>query len=116
MVLKKARSLAGAHVVLGRFSTPQEWDARILEALRTGAWVAQEYVESDPYLFQNEDRGCCPHDAVWGPFVFGSIYAGTILRVQPKEWKGIVNLTRGATEGILLEVDDPAPNEAASSA
>jgi hypothetical protein len=110
MVLKKARSMAGAHVMLGRYATPQEWNATLLEALRTGAWVVQEYVASEPYLFQHGERGCCPHDAVWGPFVFGDTYAGTILRVQPKEWQGIVNLTRGATEGVLLEVDDPAPD------
>ena len=72
-----------------------------------GDWVVQEYIQSRPYLFQAGRYGCSPHDVVWGPFVFGSTYAGTILRVQPKSIDGIVNLSRGATEGILLELEDP---------
>jgi hypothetical protein len=110
-VIKKARSLGGAHVILGRFSSPEEWDAALAAALAGGDWIAQEYVESLPYLFQAGEHGCCPHDVVWGPFVFGDRYAGAILRVQPKILQGIVNLTRGATEGIVLEVDDGTPEE-----
>jgi hypothetical protein len=92
-------------VVLGRFTSPEEWEAVVRSALASGDWVVQEYVESLPYLFQDGEQGCSPHDVVWGPFVFGATYAGAILRVQPKALEGIVNLTRGASEGILLEVE-----------
>jgi hypothetical protein len=108
-VLKKARSLGGQHVFLGRFSTAEQWGTAIDAAVASGDWIVQEYVESLPYLFQAGSVGCCPHDVVWGPFVFGSRYCGAILRVQPKALEGIVNLTRGATEGIILEVDDGTP-------
>ncbi|HVS01086.1 MAG TPA: hypothetical protein VMW27_31000 [Thermoanaerobaculia bacterium] len=106
MVLKKVRSLGGYDVVLGIFSTPNEWEAAVGSAFSQGDWLAQEYIESLPYLFQAGSYGCSPHDVVWGPFVSGSTYAGTILRVQPKSLQGIVNLSQGATEGILLEVDE----------
>lgn len=104
LVLKKARSLAGSDVVIGRFTTQGAWDAHLAEVAAGGDWIVQAYVESRPYLFQNGEHGCSPHDVVWGPFVFGSTYAGAILRVQPKKLEGIVNLTRGATEGVLFEV------------
>jgi len=106
MVIKKAVSLGGAHVILGRFTSPEEWAAAVRQAQAGGDWVVQEHVESLPYLFQHGESGCCPHDVVWGPFVFGTTYGGAILRVQPKALQGIVNLTRGAKEAILLEVDD----------
>jgi len=105
MVLKKARSRGGSHVVLGRFAAPEEWEATLAEALESGDWVAQEHVASYPYLFQDGAYGCSPHDVVWGFFVFGSTPGGEIIRAQPRHLGGIVNLTRGASEGILLEVD-----------
>ncbi len=105
-VLKKARSYGGYDVVIGRFSTPGDWETMVARAMSEGDWLAQEYVESLPYLFQAGSHGCSPHDVVWGPFVSGSTYAGTILRVQPKALKGIVNLSHDATEGILLEVEE----------
>jgi hypothetical protein len=105
-VLKKARSFGGYDVILGRFSTPGDWEKAVARAFSDGDWLAQEYVESLPYLFQAGRHGCSPHDVVWGPFVSGSTYAGTILRVQPKALEGIVNLSQEATEGILLEVDE----------
>jgi hypothetical protein len=105
LVLKKARSLGGEHVILGRFTPPAAWKASLQSALPAGDWVVQDYVESLPYLFQDGEEGCSSHDIVWGPFVFGATFAGAILRVQPRALEGIVNLTRGASEGILLEID-----------
>ncbi len=106
LVLKKARSVGGVHVVIGRLSSAEEWEAALAAALAAGDWIAQEHVESRPFLFQSGEHGCCPHDVVWGPFVFGARYAGAILKVQPKPLGGVVNLWRGATEGIVFEVDD----------
>lgn len=108
-VIKKARSVGGVHVVIGRLSSADEWDAALATALASGDWIAQEHVESHPFLYQAGEHGCCSHDAIWGPFVFGARYAGTILKVQPKPLGGVVNLWRGATEGIVLEVDDGTP-------
>jgi hypothetical protein len=93
-------------VVIGRLSSTNDWDAALAGALAAGDWIAQEHVESRPFLFQSGEQGCCPHDVVWGPFVFGAGYAGVILKVQPKPLGGVVNLWRGATEGVVFEVDD----------
>jgi hypothetical protein len=111
-VLKKARSVGGVHVVIGRLSSAEDWEAAVAAALDGGDWIAQEHVESRPFLFQAGEQGCCPHDAIWGPFVFGARYAGVILKVQPKPLGGVVNLWRGATEGIVFEVDDGTPEVA----
>jgi hypothetical protein len=107
MILKRGRSAGGSHVFVGRFVTQEDWEAAIAEALRNaGDWVAQEHVESLPFLFQDGEHGCSPHDVIWGPFVAGDDYAGTILRVQPKRLGSTVNLTGGASEGVLLEVQE----------
>jgi len=108
-VLKKGRSVGGKHVVIGRSCSAPEWEEALLAALSSGDWIAQEHVESRPFLFQSGEQGCCPHDVVWGPFVFGASYGGTILKAQPKPLGGTVNLWRGATEGIVFEVDDGTP-------
>jgi hypothetical protein len=104
LVLKKARSRAGSDVVIGRFTSQEEWDRVLARGAAGNDWIVQDYVESRPYLYQNDEHGCSPHDVVWGPFVFGRTYSGTILRLQPKQLLGIVNLVRGATEGVLFEV------------
>jgi hypothetical protein len=106
-VLKKAKatSAGGSNVVLGRSSTDVRWAEVLRDALAEGDWIVQELVESLPFLYQNGPQGCSPHDAIWGPFVFGSTFAGAGLRVQPKAMAGIVNLHRGATVGILFEVE-----------
>ena len=105
LVLKKAKSMGGAHVILGRNLSPDEWRSAWRTALEEGDWIVQRYVSSRPYLFQTGPSGCAVHDAVWGPFVFGGTYGGTILRVQPRARGGVVNLSRGATEAILAEVE-----------
>jgi hypothetical protein len=103
-VLKKGESSGGKDVLLGRFTPGEEWRQGIETALAEGRWVAQEIQESLPYLYQSGDYGCSLHDMIWGPFVFGDQYGGVILRMQPKDSGGAVNLSRTATEGIVLEV------------
>jgi hypothetical protein len=103
-VLKKGTGYGGAGVVLGRFASPERWREALATALREGDWVAQETLESLPYLYQSGAYGCSIHDVIWGPFVFGERYGGVVLRMQPVAAGGPVNLTLQATEGIVLEV------------
>ncbi len=105
MVIKKALSLGGKAVKIGRFTPKDEWIQAVNEAIDAGDWIAQEHVESLPYLFQEGDYGCVPHDVIWGPFVFGETYGGTITRMVPKCIEGVVNLAQGATMGTLVELD-----------
>lgn len=107
LVLKRGHSAGGSHVVVGRNVTSEAWREALDGALRQpGSWVAQECVESLPFLFQDGEYGCSPHDVIWGPFVSGDTYSGTILRVQPRALQSIVNLTGGASEGVMLEVQE----------
>jgi hypothetical protein len=104
LVLKEGRSSGGRGVYLGLATSPAEWEEVVRKALDGGGWVVQERLESLPYLYQCGDDGCVPHDVIWGPFVFGDVYGGVILRMQPKAARGVVNANLGATEGIVLEV------------
>jgi hypothetical protein len=104
LVLKEGRSWGGKGVHLGQFTTAARWEEVARQALETGGWVVQEKLESLPYLYQCGESGCAPHDVIWGPFVFGDLYGGVILRMQPKTASGAVNLSIAATEGVVLEV------------
>ena len=103
-VLKNADASGGKGVLIGRFALPEEWRRTIDLALDQGIWVVQELQESLPYMYQSGDHGCCLHDVIWGPFVFGDRYGGVFLRMQPKSYAGPVNLGRAATEGVVIEV------------
>lgn len=105
-VLKNTLLAGGEEVYVGRFTPAAKWAEVIDTAIHTHNWIAQEYVQSLPYLYQNGDYGCSPHNVVWGPFVFGKEYAGCILRMQPQADQTVVNLTLTATEGLIFEVDE----------
>ncbi len=105
LVLKTSQSFGGQDVYIGRFTPPQEWQAIVQRALGSPQWVIQEYLQSVPLLYQNGEAGCSPHNVIWGPFVFGKTYGGTILRMQPQADKTPVNLSLTATEGMIFEVD-----------
>jgi hypothetical protein len=107
LVLKKASSIGGRAVSVGRFCTASEWNAAIARALHERDWVVQEYLQTVPYLFQHGDEGAVPHDLVWGLFAFGSDFGGAFLRMMPAGGgKGVVNAHQGAQSGVLLELVD----------
>lgn len=108
LVLKKghAVSAAGRDVFLGKTTSGEQWADVLRRALEEGDWVTQEVVESLPFFYQNGEEGCCAHDVIWGPFVFGQTFAGVSLRMQPKALSGVVNLHRGATVGVVFEVEE----------
>ncbi len=102
-VLKKASSLGGDFVVVGRYRTPGEWDQAIARALWEEDWVVQEYLETLPYCFQNAEAGAVRHELVWGLFVFGDHFGGVHLRMQATgRGAGVVNTRQGADIGAGL--------------
>jgi hypothetical protein len=103
-VLKNTLLCGGKDVYVGRFTPAAEWSEVIVQAVQQRHWIAQEFAQSLPLLYQNGPHGCSPHDVIWGPFVFGPDYAGAILRMQPRDDRRVVNLTLTATEGVILEV------------
>jgi hypothetical protein len=114
LVLKKAWSFGGADVLLGRETAPEAWAQAVAKALREGDWIVQELVESRPYLFQH-GGGARIHRVAWGPYVFGSEYAGMFVRAQAEEEGGVINATHGATSAPLFEVVTGGAAEAAAS-
>ncbi|HEX2188767.1 MAG TPA: hypothetical protein VHG51_07690 [Longimicrobiaceae bacterium] len=108
LVLKRATSLGGRHVHIGRFCTDDEWRALLALALREEDWVVQEYLDPVPCVFQRGEEGAARFDTIWGLFAFGDQFGGGFLRVQPRsgEHAGVVNTAQGAEVGILLEVAD----------
>jgi hypothetical protein len=107
MVLKKAMSLGGRNVLVGRYRTDAEWRDDVAHAVQDGGWIVQEYVETVPYCFQRGERGAARHDMVWGLFAFGNHFGGAFLRMQGHGGgTGVVNTHQGAECGVALELDD----------
>lgn len=104
LVLKNAQLSGGQEVFVGRDTSAASWDQALDKALQ-GNWVVQEFTPSRPLLYQSGAEGFVPHSVVWGPFVFGERYAGTMLRLQPAEGTAVINLSQTAEEGIVFEVD-----------
>lgn len=106
LVLKPALGSQGDDVTVGPFTPQAEWAGVVRRALDERVWIAQEHVESKPYLYQHGEHGCVPHDLVWGLFVFGRRFGGTYLRMLPRGSSGVINAYRGAMEGVVFEVDE----------
>jgi hypothetical protein len=107
-VLKKAVSLAGRDIRIGKFLAAAEWQDAVRRALSEQDWIVQEYVESRPYVFLDSQDEAVRHDVIWGLFVFGGTFGGVFLRLQPSTSGGIVNTAGGAEVGLLLEVEPAA--------
>ncbi|MFP5284672.1 MAG: phosphopantetheine-binding protein, partial [Thermoanaerobaculia bacterium] len=71
LVIKKGRAGRGSAVHLGAATPEGLWRERVAHALAEGDWIVQERVEPLPYVHQQGEQGCGPHDVVWGLFVLG---------------------------------------------
>ena len=106
MVLKKASSVGGAFVVVGRYRTPAQWAQAVGRAVWEEDWVVQAYQESVPYCFQSGAEAV-RHEMVWGLFTFGDRFGGAFLRMAPAgRADGRVNGAQGAEVGVVLEVEE----------
>lgn len=105
LVLKPGDGIGGYGVSPG-YNTPlEQWKQYIAKALEDKNWVAQEYVPSFIYLYQDGEKGAVEHHMVWGIFVFGSRGRGGFTRVLPaKHHKGVINASQGARLNAILEV------------
>jgi hypothetical protein len=107
MVIKPADGLGGAGVLVGPRCPVNVWEEQVKIALQKRNWLVQELLASPPALYQWGEKGCEPHDTVWGLFIFGSQYCGAWARVMPQRRnKGIVNCHQGATVSVVFEVND----------
>jgi hypothetical protein len=107
LVIKPPDELGGKNVCLGVQLTQAEWEARLDAALAQGRWIVQELIPSESFLFQAREGGAAPHDLVWGAFLFGDRFGSCLVRGAPAG-AGVVNVGRGASRIVLLEVEDEA--------
>ena len=110
LVIKPGLEYGGKGVGIGKYTPPDQWETMIQQALgdENRGWIAQQYIETLPHVYQYGEEGYIRHEVVWGLFVFGSEYAGGFLRVIPKteNIKGIINTSQGAQETVFFEVDE----------
>lgn len=83
MVLKKGKSLQGNDVVVGRFITPEQWQASIENAISSGEWLVQEYYAPDPVEGIGENNHSDLYDIIWGVYDFNSRYCGNSPKACP---------------------------------
>jgi uncharacterized circularly permuted ATP-grasp superfamily protein len=107
LMLKTAVGSGGIGVVAGRKLSPREWSEKVKTAFDEKTYMVQEYIPSQPYMYQKGKNECLPHHAAWGFFVFGSRYAGGFVRLLPvRDNKVVINSKQGAEESMILEVDE----------
>lgn len=107
LVLKSSYSVSGKDVYIGKNVLVEEWEKRVEKAIKEKNWVVQEYVRPSTYMYQADEEGYAPFQAVWGFFLFGRSYAGGFVRILPETNKvGVINSSQGAEESILIEVGE----------
>jgi hypothetical protein len=106
LVLKSARGSRGQDVFVGGETETAVWEDVVHQASVSSDWIVQEFVPSRQYWYFGPDRELCSHSVVWGTFAFGSHYGGGFLRMVPTGKGSIINSARGASEGLILEIDD----------
>lgn len=104
LIIKKAISLQGRHVVVGRYCDEAQWRSAIEHALAEGDWLAQEYCQPDTFV------SWCPigqeteFELVWGVFEMGRRYGGAFVRGLPvQSARGVINSVSGAREFTVFE-------------
>ncbi len=108
LILKRSSGYGGIDVSVGRHVTDLQWKGMVRKALRERIWVAQEYVQGMPFAYQRGDDGCGLHDVVWGFYVFGTQFCGTLFRVSAAgiNETGVINVKQGAEVSPVFEVEE----------
>lgn len=107
LVLKDAWGGGGKKVLIGKSSSPEQWQEALQTALYKTPYIVQEYTPPVQFLFQNGPAGCAPFDSIWGLFVAGNRYLDGFLRILPAEGStGVVNCAQGATVTKIIEVEE----------
>ncbi|MEA3234652.1 hypothetical protein [Pseudomonas mosselii] len=106
-VLKPANGFGGHGVICGAEVGKDTWQTALNEALALGfnQYVIQRYVSAVTSGFSvatpsGEQAHQCGR-VVWGPYVFGQHYLGTLIRAQPIEQSAVINYAQGAACGFI---------------
>ncbi len=107
-VLKPAIGLGSHGVVLGRHTDDATWRCALDDALRSGQYIAQEYVEPVPYRTEvregdgPETRTAEVHPLL-SPFLFDGRPGGCLVRYLPPGREGVTTIQgNGALPSVAL--------------
>lgn len=104
-VIKASRGYQGKDVFIGKFSNDSEWKEALKTALKSGAFIAQEFSDSLGFSAPNEQNDWTPHKLIWGAFGFGDCYGGVWVRMsEVRSDVGVINSATGAVEAIVFEI------------
>ena len=101
VVLKPGGGSAGVDVLLGRDASPEQWRAAVHRAVERGGFLLQDYVESDLLSmdFVNIQTGAVVHEPVpwcFGPYQYGRVQCGGLVRLGFPGGGAVMNIDRGA--------------------
>jgi hypothetical protein len=101
LVLKPGGGSAGVDVLLGRDASPEQWRRAVERAVDRGGFLLQDYVESDLLSmdFVNIRTGAVVHQPVpwcFGPYQFGRVQCGGLVRMGFPGGGAVMNIDRGA--------------------
>lgn len=114
LVLKPGGGSAGTDVLLGRDASPEQWRQSLDRALERGGFLLQEYVESDLLSMDFVDirTGALTREPVpwcFGPYQFGRVQCGGLVRMGFPGGGAVMNIDRGALlSGLAILPGDPA--------
>jgi hypothetical protein len=104
-VIKIARGYQGKDVFIGKFSSEKEWEEALEIALKSNAFIAQEFSDSLDFLAPNGQNEWTSHKLIWGAFGFGDCYGGVWVRMSEERTDvGVINSATGAVEAIVFEI------------
>lgn len=101
LVLKPELGLGGTGVLIGAESTPGEWSLA-LDGAQHGGFVVQERVQERLLDVPRQDGSPATARVVLGALCAQGRYAGCLARAASPGDGGVVNTTRGASEGFVL--------------
>ena len=106
-VLKIADGASGHEILIGIECDSESW-CELISEVKMGkrSYVIQEFVESVPFTYLSNKNQFSKHNLVWGFFVFGEKYAGSVLRTSDKNDRLVINsyLNKGTKKGYMLEL------------
>lgn len=103
-VLKEANGAQGKNVFVGKFMSPDKWDAAIEQSLGEVPYVAQEFSDPVDFLAPNKNNEWVPYKLIWGAFGFGDQYGGAFVRMSEVDsGLDVINAATGAIEAIVFE-------------
>jgi hypothetical protein len=104
LVIKKAKSIQGRDVFVGKFIPQDEWKVIAEKYIGSSEWLVQEYCEPDIMTMCDQSGWIGSYSSVWGIFDVGSSYSGSFIRSNRlNSGNGVINSANGATEFVVLE-------------